>query len=91
VAGGGSGERRQQGRGGAPTVARVPARLEVGNVNARPWELLRGLGKRLEALVGGGSERRCELTEAADGGLTHGRRGRRLFIAERTWMGSLSR
>jgi hypothetical protein len=54
-----------QGCGSVPTVAWVPTKLEAGKINARPWELLWGLGKRLEALADGGSERRCELTEAA--------------------------
>jgi hypothetical protein len=65
VAGGGYGERRRRGRGGAPAATRVPMRLEAGKINARPWELLWGLGKMWEALASGGSERRCELTEAA--------------------------
>jgi hypothetical protein len=74
VAGGGSGERRWRGRGGAPAAARVPARLKAGKINARPWELLWGLGKRWEVLAGGGSERRCELTEAAAAMAGGGRR-----------------
>jgi hypothetical protein len=39
LAGGGSGEQRRRGRGGAPAAARVPARLEVGRINARRWKL----------------------------------------------------
>jgi hypothetical protein len=39
------GERRRRGHGGAPAAARVLARLEVGNLNAQPWELEGHLGK----------------------------------------------
>jgi hypothetical protein len=55
VAGGGSGERRRRGCGGVPAAARVSARLEVVEVNARPWELHRCLGRRLRGSAGDGS------------------------------------
>jgi hypothetical protein len=45
MTGDGSGERRQQGRGGAPAGARFPARFGVGKINMRPWELEGVLGK----------------------------------------------
>jgi hypothetical protein len=95
VAGGGSDERQWRGCGGAPAAARVLVRLEVGKINAWPWELRCSLGKRLEALAGGGSERRkvlaCGGGNGGGGRRAHARRrGRRLFIAKRAWMGSLS-
>jgi hypothetical protein len=45
AAGDGLGERRRRGRGGAPAAARVPAKLEAGEINAQPWELEGDLGK----------------------------------------------
>jgi hypothetical protein len=65
VAGGGSGERQRRCCGSAQAGARFPARLEVRKFNKWPWELPGGLGKRVAALTGGGSERRGKLTEAA--------------------------
>jgi hypothetical protein len=44
-AGDGPGERRRRGRGGAPAAARVPAKLKVGEIKARTWELEGVLGK----------------------------------------------
>jgi hypothetical protein len=66
----------RRGRGGAPAGARFPARLEAGKFNTWPWKLLWGLGKRLEPLAGGGSQRRCELTEVAAAMAGGGRRAR---------------
>jgi hypothetical protein len=64
VDGGGSGERQRRGCGGTLAGAWLLARVEAGEFNKRPWELLCGLGNRLEALAGGGSEQKCQLTEA---------------------------
>jgi hypothetical protein len=42
---GDSGERLWRGRGSTPAAARFSARLKEAKINARPWELLSGLGK----------------------------------------------
>jgi hypothetical protein len=52
-------------------AARAPARLWLGVGNKRPWEVLWVLGKLVEWLVGGESERRRKLT----GGGGNGGRG----------------
>jgi hypothetical protein len=56
-----------------PAVTRIPARLEAGKINARPWEVKGELGKRLGWSAGGGasggaSSRRRWQWRAADGG-----------------------
>jgi hypothetical protein len=66
--GGSSGERRRRGRGEAPAAARVPAKLEVGKLNAWPWELEGVLGKGYEGLAGEGNEQSCELTGSGGNG-----------------------
>jgi hypothetical protein len=45
MARGGSGERRQWGRGGAPAGAQVPVRFGAGKIKSRPWELEGDMGK----------------------------------------------
>jgi hypothetical protein len=45
LAGDGPGERRRRRHGGAPTAARVPAKLEAVKINVWPWELEGDLGK----------------------------------------------